>query len=279
MNNADDMMPVVHSDLSPVHKPDHRHRKARRLHKERRSRDPDGNEMVNRLIAYMNAKSSSSIPRQDWIEKNHGHIHRATQIYLGTHPRVGAHIKCGILADVSWAEIMQVTPGCDAETIAAFELAYFDVRPFLENPTYIVETVMPGLCPQSGIASTPGSIDKLCQFDLRLAIAYWGGWEEHLRFTGDSGYFTHTTDDILRGLGRKSEMAKSVLASLAQKIDEENAARILEAARMVQLAKREVAEGKASDEVVEALRELGQAKPLRSAQEGELQSKEEYCTI
>lgn len=269
---------VIYSELSPVRDPDHRHQKSKKLIASGEKRDPDGDEVVNELIGYEMLKREDDPHCELWIESCYPGIHQAMKLHMGRNRRAKLNIQCGVLADVGWDRIMQVVPGCDQETIAAYELCFFDIRPHLENASFIVETVMEGVCPQTSL-SLPELSARSRYGDLRLAVAYWGGWDQHLSFNEDPRGFSQETEMILRKIGMRSELCKSVLASLAQTVTEKNAGYIVEQLR--EMARRQ-AEGDqpsktTTDDLVQKLGEIAESDPMRTANENELTGAREYC--
>lgn len=164
---------------------------------------------VIRMVRYLRHRNGMGDgPDQVWIESCYPDLHGAMRLHMGRDERTKMHVECGILANVYPIDIVRVTPDISQDAIAMYEKFFFNLRPYLDHATYIVEWIMPSVIPHGKGDRNP------TVRDLRRVVAYFGGWDQHLEFTGEARMMSRDTEDILKGLGEQSYICKVVMGTL-----------------------------------------------------------------
>lgn len=264
---------VPQTGNEPPHRPDHRARAARKMVREDRCGTGD-DDKVKRMAQYITIRDGNDKNKKWSIDTLYSDLHRASQMEMGLDEKMRNHVQCGILSNTDPREIVRVVAGLSCDAVKAYEDYYFDIRSHLSDATFVIETVMPTLTPQ--YATVESGVEPTV-YDLRKMVAYFGGWNNHLKFVSDPGGFSTEIRDIMRGIIEKNEMCKTVLASLKQEVSTENAPYIL--ARQMDNQQEMQDQESGDDQVMKQLDELGEGLELRAAQEGELDQEAEYVEI
>lgn len=266
MPETADNLPVP----TKVRRPDWKCQMAADLKDEDLSRHPDVPEDIERMTRYLRRRDEESTEMNKlWIESCYPHIHGAARLDMRRDENTRMHVECAILSNVGAPQVMGVTPEVDPGMFESYENYFFNVRPYLDNEAFIVEQITPSV--------VPGESDSIPTIhDLRRMVAYFGGWNQHLQFTGDPRGFCRDTEMILHGIGRKSETCKAVLASLRQEVTDDNAGMIIG-----QYMNRRADEPEESqeDQVMQQLRGLEEDLAIEPAHEGDMETEAEYVEI
>lgn len=179
-------------------------------------------EDVERMIRYITfRKSDASVEeKKAWIQDMMLDIHGALKVHYGKRSRTKSHIVCSILGDGSADQVNGMLPQLSSGEVEAYETFFFDVRPHLDKPIYIMERALSKAIPHMERVSC---LPK----NLMAAVAYFCGWSVYHRMLNTRVGMPDEAETLIYEIGRQREIFKSVCASLVESVDSENATDVL----------------------------------------------------
>lgn len=247
---------------------------------------PASDPQVKRMVQYLRHREKEDDGESMWVDSIYPNLHPASKIYDDRQATLkDMHIRCGILANADPEDVADLVVSIGPEVVREYETFFFNVREHLDNPVFIVENVIKTVSPQMEYPVGEGGVTwQISAQDLRLLLAYYGGWEQHLAWSGGRPGMTVEASNILKGVGQRNELFKAVLASMTEKVDGDNASSVLDrhaagGARPMNEEDEVVEEKKMEDRFLQKMGELAEDAPIEAAQEGDLNEEHEYVEV
>lgn len=186
--------------------------------------DPFGNSDVDRLIDYLLTWDTDDLPPAGALDLPH--IHGAFKALYQPEKLTAIYTECGLLTGADAAEIGDFL-GVPQKTVEAYEMSFFNVRPYLEKPGVLARTVFRPLaaCLRDGglpaSRRVPLSMDDVWRF-----ICYHTGWEQYTELVAYRDF--EDVEDARTVIHNRSEGLKGIKAALDEAVTPNNIETILD---------------------------------------------------